>query len=244
VPKPSLDHKESCDAKLVRVERRIVDAGGPSAPGDLVEIYEFIQRQLRKSTDINSDAAGDAYGTVYGNVAKELAGFIGTTLATKPGVFIDNYDINDQNDMEFYDITVDNNGLDSEDVPLVSTKRTFPFVAAGTMVFSSNLIGAGKYWMYFDEAGSGNVFDSANAIIVNDNGGSPITGTINQANITFDFDYTNNVQGGRTPDENASVWIVALDLLYAEWTATQFLITKVTGLTFNVNAPDERVYAT
>jgi hypothetical protein len=222
---------------------RIIDAGGPSDPGSLKEIYEYAQRQLRKIVDINGDIGGDGYGTVYGNIAKELANFVGTTLITQPGVFIDNYDINDQNDMEFYDVTADGGGLDSEDVPLTSTKKTFPYVAAGTMVFSANLIGAGKYWMYFDEAGSGNVFDSINALLVDDNGGSDITGTINQANITFDFDYTNNVQGGRTPDEDASVWIVAMDLENGEWIAIQFLITKNTGLTFNVNAPAERVYS-
>lgn len=225
---------------------RIIDAGGEDSagPGTLQEIYEWAQRQLRKSTDINGNAGGDGYGTVYGQLAKDLLAFVGSTLVTTPGVFIDNYNVNDQNDMEFYDITVDSGGLDSEDVPIVSTKRTFPFVAAGTMTFSSNLVGDpdAKYWMYFNNAG-GNLFDSANAILVNNNAGSPITGDITQADITFDFDYTNNEQGGRTKDTEAAVWIVAMGLDGAEWIASPFTITKATGLSFPVNASDERNYS-
>jgi len=223
---------------------RIIEATDDSSAataGTLTQIYEFERRSLRKLTDINDDVAGDGFGTVYGNVAKEMLGFVGTTLATLPGVFIDNYNINDQNDMEFYDITVDSGGLDAEYVPLVSTKRTFPFVAAGTMNFSANLVGAGKYWMYFNDAG-GSQYDSAAAILVDDNGGTDITGTIGGAAIVFDFDYTGNNQGGRTPNEDADIWIVAMDLENAEWIATQFIITKATGLTFNVNASDERAY--
>jgi hypothetical protein len=225
---------------------RIIDAGGDDSagPGTLTQIYEWAQRILRKSTDINSDVNGDGYGTVYGKLAKDLLSFVGSTLVTQPGVFIDSYNINDQNDMEFYDITVDEGGLDSEDIPVVSTKRTFPFVAAGTMVFSSNLVADAdaKYWMYFNDAG-GNLFDSANAVIVDDNNGDDISGDITQQNITFDFDYTNNEQGGRTKNTDASVWVVAMGLDGAEWVASQFLITQATGLSFPVNAADERNYS-
>ena len=157
---------------------------------------------------------------------------------------MDNYDVNDQNDMEFYDITVDGGGLDSEDVPVTSTKRTFPFVAAGTMVFSQNLVDDtdAKYWMYFKNAG-GNQYDTANAILVDDNGGTDITGNVTQQDITFDFDYTNNNQGGRTPDTDADVVVVAMGLDGAEWIFAEFTITKATGLNFPVNASDERNYS-
>jgi len=225
---------------------RIIDAGGEDSAGagTLQEIYEWAQRILRKSTDVNDDVNGDSYGTVKGQLAKDLLSFVGSTLVTQPGVFIDNYNINDQNDMEFYDITVDGDGLDTEDIPVTSTKRTFPFVAAGTMVFSSNLVADSdaKYWMYFDNAG-GNQFDTANAILVDDNNGDDITGNITQQNITFDFDYTNNEQGGRTKGTDASVWVVAMGLDDAEWVAASFTITQATGLSFPVNAADERNYS-
>jgi hypothetical protein len=212
--------------------------------GTLQEIYEFAQRSLRKTGDINDDVSGDGYGTVYGNVAKELVYFVGSTLVTRPGVFVDDYDINDQNDMEFYDITVDGGGLDFEDVPLTSTKRTFPFVAAGTMVFSDNLVSDpdAKYWMYYKSIPSGE-FDTADAWLVQDNDGGIISGEVTQANITFDYDFTNNDEGGKTPDAAFDVVVVAMGLDDAEWISAEFTVTKTTGLNFPVNAADERNYS-
>jgi len=165
-------------------------------------------------------------------------------LHSWPGVCFDNFDPNITNDIVFHDVTVDGGGLDSEDVPATSTERTYPFVSAGTMVFNADLVNDSdaKYWMYFNDAG-GNQYDSANAIIAEDNGSTPITGNITQQNISFDFDYDNNNQGGRTPGTDAVVQIVAMGLGGAEWVVAQFTITKATGLTFPVNAATERNYA-
>lgn len=86
-------------------------------------------------------------------------------------------------------------------------------------------------------------YDSPDAIIVNDNGGSPITGQITQANQPFDFDYDNNAQGGRTPATDASVIITAQGLQSAQWIgAGPFVITRAVGLSFPVNAAVDRVY--
>ena len=46
-----------------------------------------------------------------------------------------------------------------------------------------------------------------------------------------------------TPDTDAIVWIVAMGLDGAEWVAASFTITKATGLSFPVNAADERNYS-
>ena len=222
---------------------RAVVADSGNKPDD-EQIYAFVQYANRQLTDINDDPETDGYGEVYGNLGVLLSYYVGTVLHSWPGVCYDNFDPNITNTIVLHDITVDEGGLDSEDVPIVSTERTYPFVSAGTMVFNSDLVddSDAKYWMYFNDAG-GNEFDSANAIIVEDNGSSPITGNIGQQNIQFDFDYDNNEQGGRTKGTDAIVQIVAMGLDGAEWVVAQFTITKAVGLTFPVNAATERNYS-
>ena len=112
------------------------------------QIYEKVQYLLRQSGDIDSHS-GTA---VVGKTADELAEFVGSTLkmgskfpvnpkgANLGGVIIEGFDANDTNDLVFYD-----NG---------GTSRTYPFVAAGTIVFNANLqpnpYPDAKYWMFFD----------------------------------------------------------------------------------------------
>jgi hypothetical protein len=230
--------------------------------------------------------------------------------------------------MVFRDITVDQGGLNSEYNPVVTTERTYPFVAAGTITFSTNLVAETdvdtKYAMYFtyitrktgtdlaiaSAAGSAanltstvtslayilqddyiklsgftaavdngvwratangtansvaltkvdgatvtnetagntitvdeNPFDSAGAIIVKDNSTVDITGTITAASRAFDFDYTNNVQGGRTGNTEAPVTVVAQGLPLSEWVSVESTITQGTGINISVTANDERNYA-
>jgi hypothetical protein len=129
----------------------VEDTGNDKAR--LKEIHSWAQYQLRQAGDINNDVGGDAFGTIYGNIALQFTDFIGDTLHTKPGVFIDGYDTNDKNDIRNWDITIDSLGLDSEYAPLVSTERQFPFTAAGNLVFSQNFVdepdGETRYTMYF-----------------------------------------------------------------------------------------------
>lgn len=90
---------------------------------------------------------------------------------------------------------------------------------------------------------NGNPYQSPGAIIVNDNSASAIDGEITASTVPFDFDYTNNVQGGRTADTDANVTIVAMAKDGAEWIDASFTITKATGINVPVNAGDERNYA-
>ena len=137
---------------------RIIDL--TSGTGTRFEIYEWGQRQLRKATDINAANLGgpnqNTFGAVNGNVAMDLFDFQGDTLITRGGVLIRDFDANDTNALVFNDITVDGGGLDQDSVPVTSTTRTFPFVAAGTIQFSSNLVGEADvntiYNMYFQYA--------------------------------------------------------------------------------------------
>jgi len=86
-------------------------------------------------------------------------------------------------------------------------------------------------------------FDTASAIVVDDNGGTDISGQVTQQNITFDFNYDGNVQGGRTASTDAPVVVVAQGLNDSEWVFAEFTITEATGLSFPVNAPDELTYS-
>ena len=300
----------------------------------LQEIHSWAQYKLRQITDINDDVNGDTYGTVYGNVALPFTYFVGSTLHTQPGVFIDNFDNNDKNDMVFWDITIDpgdsSGGLDTEDKPKLTSNRVYPYTAAGNLNFSQNFVdepdGETRYTMYFqyitttsvtslavtgasgdnatldwsgdagklDHLQSGdyvkingfatetennglwsitgspssntvtatkvdgiaptteatgeaatvleNPFESPGAVIVDDNSGTDIDGQITLASIGWDFDYTNNNQGGRTPDSDAPVYVVAIAYDGAQYVLANYTITKSTGQAIPVNAVDELNY--
>lgn len=226
---------------------RLITGNGGTAQ----EIYNWAQYKLRQTTDINandSTTVNQRLGAVVkGKVAELLLEYVGDTLKTKPGLYIAGFDTNSTNSIKFRDITVDGGGVNANTyLPVTSTERAYPFVAAGTINFSTNLVsepdGDTIYTMYFDNAG-GNLFDSANAIIVNDNNGDPITGQITASQISFDFDYDNNVQGGRTGGTDAAVTIVAQGLNGATWVAASYTITRATGQSITVNADDERNYS-
>ena len=128
--------------------------GGNS--GTDVQVHEFAQRELRRSTEINDNGIGapnqNTFGTVNGDVAIRFTQFAGG-IKTFGGVFIDALDASSRAIAEFFDITVDSGGLDQFSAPIVATGRTFPFSSAGNIVFSQNAVdetNADTYWdMYF-----------------------------------------------------------------------------------------------
>lgn len=283
---------------------------------DAEEIYEKVQYLLRQESDI--DVTGDV---VTGATADELLRFVGDTLEagagtpTNPngggtGVIIEGFDSNDTNRLVFYDNT--------------GTDRTYPFVAAGTINFNSNLVddtGPAEYWMFFeyttrtnvadlvitgtadtitsagsnlpvlssgdyvtisgltgaDEAMNGvyllsgtptaaswdvsrydgqtivtttsaaadvdeNPIDSPDAIVVDNNAGADIAGTIGASSAAFDFDYDGNTQGGRTQATNAEIVLRAIGHDTAQFVETTGTITRATGLSFSLVAALERNY--
>lgn len=199
----------------------IIDGNGASAE----QIYEKVQYQLRQNSDIDSGA-----GTVTGKTADELLKFVGDTLVSSNGVVITNFDNNDINRMEFYDVT--------------GTKRTYPYVSAGTLNFNVNLQNdaAAKYWMFFENAG-GSTIDSGAAILVNDKDGNPITGTVGgNATISFTFDYDGNTQGSRTASTDANIVIRAIGLTTSQFVEARGTISRSTGQNFSLVASLERNY--
>jgi len=288
---------------------------------DYEDIYEKVQYQLRQATDINENGAV----VVVGKTAGRLGIFEGDTLKmgtftpTNPagggsGVFIEGFDTNNTNSLAF----TDNGG----------TARTFPFVSAGSLNFSQNLVDDtdGEYWLFFeyttrtnladgavvgpatdtmdlespgsflpalsvndyikisgfaDEASNGifivmvvnvstqdytvrkydgtavgaaesgvtidvdeNPYGSPDAIIVDNNSGADLAADINATSVAFDFDYDNNVQGGRAQGTNAVVRLVVGGLESAQMAISSSLtITASTGLSFSITSAQERNYA-
>lgn len=88
-----------------------------------------------------------------------------------------------------------------------------------------------------------NPFESPGAVIVKDNSNADMTGQITAAEIAWDFDFTNNNQGGRTPNTAAPIVVVASALDGAEWVDATHTISAAVGQTIPINPNDELNYA-
>lgn len=215
-------------------------AGGT---GTRFEIYEWGQRQLRKTSDINGNANLDAFGTVNGNVADEFFTFRGPDLILEEGVWIDNFDVNSQNNVVMQPHPVDGGSI---------VEVSFPFVAAGTFEFSANIVAAldadTRVVVYFtnDDAGdnAGNDFDTSGAIIVDDDSGTDLDFEVDAASIAWDYDYTSNIQrGAASADTDVPITVQLTGLADFEDQFFDFTIQKATGQTFAINANDERNFS-
>jgi hypothetical protein len=192
------------------------------------QIYEKVQYSLRQTTDID-----EGPGSVRGDTASAILSFVGDTLVTATGVFIDDFTSSDTNNIQFYDTG--------------GTQRLFPYVAAGSINFNDNLQSDAdaKYWMFFTSVPSGD-FGTVNAVIVEnaDEVPVPITGLVSaQASVSFTFDYDGNVQGGRTPGTPAAVTVVAIGLSTGQYVKTTGTITQSTTNNFSLVAALERNYS-
>ncbi|HOW46190.1 MAG TPA: hypothetical protein P5305_01235 [Rubrivivax sp.] len=201
--------------------RKIVQGNGAT----LEQIYTKAQYLLRQSGDIDSGA-----GTVTGKTADQLMYFVGDTLYTTQGVFIENFDANDTNRVVF---------LDQNNV-----QRSFPYVSAGTMTFNSVLQGAGSYYrMYYATGpGAGDDYGEASAITVLDNADAAIAGSISSGSVSFTFDYDNDAAGG-TAGTDKPVVIVAGRPGYAKPVVATGTITRSKGLVFALVAEADRGYS-
>ena len=218
--------------------------------GTKQQIYEFVQKQLRSGSGYDIDA-GDNLTNVTGSVAEELLEFVGNTLKTKlqtdvggtgaGGVYIDNFQAADTNDLAF----VDNTGAE----------KTFPFVAAGNLLFNTFLQQDTDaiYKVFFtnDDSGdnTGRDFGTQNAIIINDNSGNPITGSVaTSASFEFDYDFDGNIQRGNASTGSGQGTLVpftgvAIGLSSAQYVVTTGTITRTTTNTISFVAAQERNYA-
>jgi hypothetical protein len=87
-------------------------------------------------------------------------------------------------------------------------------------------------------------FGTGSAILVEDDNGVDISGTLGGASsVSFTFDYDNNTQGGRTAGTDADVTVVAIGLDTAQYVSATATITRATGQNISLVAPLERNYS-
>ncbi len=196
---------------------------GNGAP--LEQIYTKVQFLLRQATDINSGA-----GTVTGKTANALLNFVGDTLVTTQGVYIDNIQSADSNRIEFFD---QNN-----------VKRTNPFASAGTITANGVLVGAGSTYrlMFTTLPGATNDYGESGAVTVNDAIGTPIAGPITASPINFTFDYDGNVQGGRTAGTDAAVTLIGIKPGTGKFVAATGTLTRSKTIALSLVAEQDRAY--
>jgi hypothetical protein len=192
----------------------------------LEQIYTKLQYLLRQNSDIDSGA-----GTVTGKTADALAFFVGDTLQTTTGVYVDNIQSADSNRIIFKD----QNGVD----------RTNPYQAAGTISFNSFLVGAGSsYRMFFTSPpGSTNDYGESGAITVNNASAAAIAGTITAASIPFTYDYDGNTQGGFAAGTDRAVTVVAVRPGFGKYVVATGTLTRSKGISISLVAEQDRAYA-
>lgn len=136
------------------------------------EVYSWVQRQLRKSTDIDNDGTGNRTG----QVTPALVFMDGSTLKTKyqagvGGIHISNISASSYNNVAEIDDT--------------QTYRTYPYTAAVTFSFDSYLQADGvnaKFWIY-DAA----TYPGAGATLLKDASNNDMTGTISGPTASFSY---------------------------------------------------------
>ncbi|MBT7538610.1 MAG: hypothetical protein HN683_04680 [Gammaproteobacteria bacterium] len=221
-----------------------VDGGGAASAE---QIYAFVAARLLNSTDIN-DGALSFGADVIGRLAEPLLvlASTGNTMTTSEltvnpvgsggtGVTVDSFSGADKNRVAF----VDNS----------SVTQTFPLTVTVTLNFNSNLTGdAGAvFTMFFtnDDTGdnSGRDYGTIDAIIVDDDTTTDISGAIPGATQNYNFAYDENLQRGTGSDStDAPVTIVAIGLSLAQYVIATGTITN-TGLTASLVAALERNFS-
>lgn len=209
--------------------------------GTLAQTYQFLQRELRRATDID-----EGNGTSRGDVTDLLISF-STPTGTTFDLYIDDLAVSDQNNATFEDISGEG--------------RNFAFVAGVTISLNDNILNDSnaKVVVFFTDAdavaSNGDEFGTDGAIIVQngDGTGSPtimqaITGgggdNATIANpLQFTFDYDNNNQGGRTPATDADVTIVCIGTDRAVYVSTTGTIQRQNNNSFALVAALERNYS-
>lgn len=210
------------------IDANVDDLGGNPTKE---QIYEFAKYMVRQNIDIDAGA-----GTVTGKTAAELLEFVGDTLKTKAGVYIDDFNAADTNAITFLDVG--------------SVERNFPFTASLTIQFSATLQADAAAWYHVfftnDDAGdnAGADFGTASAITVDDDGGSDMKGLVSAAaSVAHGFAYDTNTQrGAASAGEDAPITVVAGGQGTAGYIAATGTIQRSTANVISLVAPQDRAY--
>tara|TARA_B110000211_G_scaffold2998_1_gene3592 strand:+ start:623 stop:2356 length:1734 start_codon:yes stop_codon:yes gene_type:complete len=142
----------------------------------LTQIYQWVQNELRKSTDINI-APGDVTADVIGLLTDPLVVFVGATLKTlrqsdNKGVFIEGVGATDLNNVEF----VDNS----------NASQTYPFKVGVNLDFNTNILDDpnSKYFLFYT-TNTGGAFGTANTVAVTKDAGGAVAGDVHTAAASY-----------------------------------------------------------
>lgn len=204
------------------------------------QIYTKVQYLQRQATDM--DATDQS---IIGKTADQILTFVGSDLKagaitgrSNPngggtGVMIEGFSANDTNRISFFDNT--------------GVARTYPYVASLTINFGDNLKNdtSAKYWVYFSTLpGAGNDFGETGALIVDDNSGADIAGSVGGAtSVVKTFNYDGNNQGSRTPGTDAAVTVIGIGLQTGQYVKTTGTIARSTANTVSLVSALERNYS-
>ena len=197
--------------------------------GTAEQVYEYVDYELRLNSDIDA-GSGEQIGKKVGSILRFVGDTLYTISGSEGGIFIDNYQSADVNRLVFVDDT--------------NTERTFPYTAVLTINAGANLVADAnsKYWVYYTSVPSGS-YGTANAVLVNDNDGLPMTGSLyNSGSVQRTFAYDTCTDGGRASGSDAPVTAVALGLSTAQFVNSTTTIQRSTTAAAALVAPLERNY--
>ena len=176
-------------------------------------------------------------GTHNGDVTDLLLRFVGDTLITADGVWIDDFNSTDINRITFTDAT--------------GTARNYLYTASLILNFGANLVADADaiYRVFFtnDDAPGDNLgydYGTANAILVNDASDTPMSGDISgQTQIIHTYAYDSNEQRGASSDgSDAPVTVVAIGLGTGQFVSATGTIQRSTTNAVALVAALERNY--
>lgn len=192
------------------------------------EIYEFTQYKLRQGSDIDDASPG----TVNGKTADQLLSFVGDTLITTRGVYVDSFESEDINSIDFTDYT--------------GTVRRYDFVAFLTVNFGQNLIDdtAAIYKVFFTTSDDGNFGSEGAELVETNTTGTFMEGTVNGASsVNLSYNYDGNIQrGGGTGGTDANITAVAIGLTKGQYVKATSTIARSKTNSVSLVAALERNY--
>lgn len=215
--------------------------GSAAKTGSIEDVYTSVQYQLRQNTNIDKCDHFPAT-TFIGKRTRLLLSFVGDTLVTSNGVFVENQQDADTNSIDFYDVS--------------GSVVRYPFVSTGIITFNDNIQSdlSASYFMFFTDlttetpvAGVG-TFGLPDAVIVEDDALQKITGSLRDnggpatASVSFTFDYDGNQQGGRGSQQDANVTVVAIGFSSAQYVTVASTIGRSKANNISLVAALERNY--
>ena len=208
-----------------------VDDADPNAVAEV--IYTRVQYLLDQAADMDEGS-----GTRNGNVTSLLLSFVGDTLITATGVWVDDFLSTDINRITFTDSK--------------GATHQFLYTASLILNFGANLVADDDaiYRVFFtnDDAPGDNLgydYGTADAITVKDASNVDMAGSIsNQAQIIHTYAWDSNEQRGTGSDgSNAPITVVAIGLATGQFVSATGTILRSTTNSVALVAALERNYA-